>query len=285
MMEQLKQVLVAMDTKKHTQSLIGAALLVAGPFQSRITLFHAIPEVKGSPLQRPELVEFTERFLDQAEKEIAQHGPQVKSAVAFGPPVASILGAADEHQADLIMIGSGSKELNERFQLGVTAEQIVRHSPRPVWMVGPGQTSNVDRILCPVDFSPHSRKALDFAVGFARAFKADLTVLTVVEKLSNIYPGRPVIKPLEQGSYGEDRAAEFEAFLADVDFDEVKWQKVILEGEPHEEILGFIRKGGCPLIVMGSEGRTGLMRFILGSVAEKVIREVPCSTVTVKADA
>jgi len=271
--------------KDSTQNLIKAALFLARAFQAGITLFHAIPEVKGSPLEQSGLKEAAERLLQEAEKEVALHVQDVKSEIVFGPPVVRVLEASDQYQADLVMIGSGSKEAEDKFQLGVNAEQIMRYSPRPVWVVGPDQMTCVDRILCPVDFSSHSRRALDFAVSLAGVFGAELTVLTVVEKLSDLfsYAGRPIIKPHEQGSYEEDRVAELENFLRDVDFDNQRWERLVLHGEPHEEILGFVRKRGCHLIVMGSEGRTGLMRFILGSVAEKVIREVPCSTVTVKA--
>jgi len=139
-------------------------------------------------------------------------------------------------------------------------------------------------VLCPVDFSAAAGRALTNAIMLARRFKADLTVLYVTEDLSNIYPGRPLIDPTAQGSYAGEQLREFQAFLADYDFSDVRWQKMVRHGEPYKEILSYVRETGCQLMVMGSEGRTGLSRLLLGSVAEKVVRELPCSIITVKAE-
>jgi nucleotide-binding universal stress UspA family protein len=59
-------------------------------------------------------------------------------------------------------------------------------------------------------------------------------------------------------------------------------QHVLLEGEPATEIVHYARDAGIDLIVMGTHGRTGLDRLLMGSVAEKVMREAPCSVLVVK---
>ncbi|HEX3002271.1 MAG TPA: universal stress protein [Methanoregula sp.] len=284
-MAELKRILVALDMRNGMQNLIEAAAFMAHAFRSEIILYHAIPKTKGSPIKEPVLKESVEQILEQTRGALIEQVPEVRIVTDFGSPVEQILEAAEGYGVDLIAIGSGSKEPQDRFQLGITAEQIIRYSPRPVWVVKSRQKTEVERILCPVDFSDPSRRALDFALVLAGVLDAELTVLTVIEKLSNIYPNFPVVKPHEQGTYAEDRAAEFEDFLKDVDFGDVRWKRVMLQGEPHEEILRFIHEKECRLIVMGSEGRTGVGRLILGSVAEKVVREVPCSVITVKAGA
>ena len=78
--------------------------------------------------------------------------------------------------------------------------------------------------------------------------------------------------------------SRFDRFLERFDFQNVNWTRAVEKGQAHEEILAFSRKRGADLLVMGSVGRTALNRILIGSVAEKVIRELPCSVVTFKAE-
>jgi nucleotide-binding universal stress UspA family protein len=122
------------------------------------------------------------------------------------------------------------------------------------------------------------------AIHLARNFEAELTVFTAIEPLSNIY--QTLVKvPAKLGStYKKDQKAQFERFMDDFDFHNVQWKKAVCEGNPPEEILNAARTPKSDLIVMGSQGRTGVARMLIGSVAEKVIREMPCSVVTVKTE-
>jgi hypothetical protein len=87
-----------------------------------------------------------------------------------------------------------------------------------------------------------------------------------------------------QAKYAEADLQRFDRFLTDFDFHNVRWSKAVRYGRPHEQILALAREQGVDLLVMGSTGRTGLARILMGSVAEKVLREVPCSMIMVKAE-
>ncbi len=282
-MQSFDRIMLAVDLRQGTQDVLDAGAYLASQFDSEIVLFHAIPEVKGSPIPLQDLRVEAENLLDQARSGILQgRSFRIRTAVDIGPPVRSINEAAHRYDVDAIVMGSGTKEPGERFQLGFTAEQIMRYSNRPVLLIKAGQALRIDAILCPVDFSDHSSLALEHALSLARAFNAKLAVVNVVEDISNVYPGRPVLEPQTIGSYTEEQKAEFDRFLSSFDFEGVTAEKLLLLGKPHEEILKLVRDRGCHLIVMGSEGRTGFVRLIMGSVAEKVIREVPCTVLTVK---
>jgi hypothetical protein len=64
----------------------------------------------------------------------------------------------------------------------------------------------------------------------------------------------------------------------------VQWEKQVLEGTPYQEIIESARTLTPDLLIMGSTGKTGLSRILLGSTAEKIIRELPCSVITVKSE-
>lgn len=277
------RILLASDLGKDTDDLLNAGAYLAHYLSCEIILFHAIPQIKGSPLDSVELQAEARSLLSEARGRMLQKEfLRIKTDLSMGPPVKMIIGAADRHNVDAIVVGSGTKEPGEKFQLGVTAEQSMRYSERPVWVIKTGQPLRIDAILCPVDFSIHSSLALEHALSLGRIFNAKLTVVNVVEDLSNIYPGRPLLEPHTIGSYTEDQKNEFDKFLEPFDFEGLLVDKLLLQGKPHEEILKLVQERGCHLIVMGSEGKTGFTRLIMGSVAEKVTREIPCSILTVK---
>jgi universal stress protein E len=76
----------------------------------------------------------------------------------------------------------------------------------------------------------------------------------------------------------------FDSFLSKFNLIDLEWEKVIRKGEPAKEILSAISDFNIDLLVMGTTGKYGLGKMVLGSVTEKVIREVPCSFITLKSE-
>lgn len=282
-MPHIERILAATDLNPEADFCMEAAGFLANSFGCEVTLLHVIPAIPGSPLSPAKLRERAEKQLEALRERFFRAVPIVNPITTFGSVFGRILEYAGQQEADMIVIGAGAKGPGERFQLSVIAEQIVRYASEPVWLVKHSTPFRVDHILCPVDYSKHSRRALSLAVTLAKTFNARITVLTVVETLSNIYPGQPLVIPEEQMAYTEKRKAEFDAFLHDTDLNGIVLKKIIREGEPYGQILEFASEQGCQLIIMGSEGRSRLPLMLLGSVAEKVVRELPCSAVTVKA--
>lgn len=143
-------------------------------------------------------------------------------------------------------------------------------------------SAEVKRILCPVDFSDPSRRALTNAIRLARKFQADLTVLTVIEPMSSFYPSIFKVGADVEAEHAEQRQSEFERFLGEFDFLNLEWKKAVRSGRAHEQILVAAGEMQTDLIVMGTVGRTGLARMLIGSVTEKVVRNLPCSTIIVR---
>lgn len=134
-------------------------------------------------------------------------------------------------------------------------------------------------ILHPTDFSDSSTHALHIAVDLARLHQARLLVLHVVETLGadRVTYGEAVSQR-EPAGYRrrlEDELRRHVPAPAGVAVD-----YLLAEGEPEEEINRVAQKYACDLIVLGTHGRTGLRRLLLGSVAEQVIRHAPCPVLT-----
>lgn len=143
---------------------------------------------------------------------------------------------------------------------------------------------HIRRILCPVDFSDFSRRALDHALVLAHWYKARVTLLHVREiaPLAAYAPGSGVVPsalltPEDRQSIldGMKRLAESEAGTgAAVDFE-------IAQGHVANAIVAQAADARSDLIVMGTHGRSGFERLVLGSVTEKVLRKAVCPVLTV----
>ena len=146
--------------------------------------------------------------------------------------------------------------------------------------------AGIRRILCPVDTSEASRHALEHALELARRFDAGVTVLHVYRIPANVQPGVLVWaavgpRPLWELA-SEQAGVEMERFLRGFSAEDRARLDVRIEaGDPATDTVDVARDGAYDLLVMGTHGRTGARRFVLGSVAERVIRMAPCPVLTV----
>jgi nucleotide-binding universal stress UspA family protein len=140
----------------------------------------------------------------------------------------------------------------------------------------------IRRILCPVDFSEFSRRALEHAVALSRWYEAELTILHVSPLTPTIFglepaPSEAILAPFDRAAVGRELAA----FVGDTKDVRPAPQRRALAGPTVGTILAFAAEAGTDLIVLGTHGRTGFERFMLGSVTEKVVRRAPCPVLTV----
>jgi nucleotide-binding universal stress UspA family protein len=134
----------------------------------------------------------------------------------------------------------------------------------------------IKKILYPTDFSSYSNQAYFHAISLAEKHNASLTVLFVYNPDNTTTPG-------SQGDEVADRQywqGQLEQ-IRPVD-PRIPVTHVLLEGDPASEIVRYGRDAVIDLIVMGTHGRTGVERLLMGSVAERVLRDASCSVLVVK---
>jgi nucleotide-binding universal stress UspA family protein len=132
---------------------------------------------------------------------------------------------------------------------------------------------HVKRILYPTDFSSYSNQAYFHAVALAEVHKASLTVVYVW------IPGSSMTgtHTAEERRYWREQLEQIRPSN-----DAIPVQHVLLEGDPASEIVRYATDTAIDLIVMGTHGRGGLERLLVGSVTERVMRDAPCSVMAVK---
>jgi len=133
----------------------------------------------------------------------------------------------------------------------------------------------IEKILYATDFSSYSNQAYFHAVALAENHGAVLTVVHVY--VPGVKPAGGVPRGQTEQEYWHEQLEQ----IRPVD-PRIPVYHVLLEGDPAAEIVRYARHTGIDLIVLGTHGRTGLERFLMGSVAEKVLREAPCSVLVVK---
>lgn len=144
--------------------------------------------------------------------------------------------------------------------------------------------TGVRRILVPVDFSDCSRDALEYAAMMAKQFKAEVVLLHVIESqgltggFSLSVEERDHALEAVGGKLLADAAATLEG-------DGIEVAREVRKGVPYQEILKGAADHRADLIVMGTNGRAGLERLVLGSVAERIVQMGKCPVLTIRAAA
>ncbi|NBB72400.1 MAG: universal stress protein [Bacteroidetes bacterium] len=205
--------------------------------------------------------------------------------IEHASPAVAIRDYADEHDFDLVVMGTHGRRGTNRLLMGSVAEDVVRtvHCPtltvREEAAVPAGQA--VRRILVPIDFSTSSRLALDHAKELAMTYGAEIHLLHVVEEIA-----MPAAYGMEPISFAvPDIIQSSEKALAEMAEQDIGYEHVQVKsvaGYPATSILDYIDENEVDLVTIATHGRTGLDRLLLGSVAEKVVRRAACPVFTVK---
>ncbi|WP_457652949.1 universal stress protein [Rhodocaloribacter sp.] len=205
---------------------------------------------------------------------------RIRRKSAEATPV--ILEYGREHDVDLIVMGTHGHRSVDRFlndvedhwPIGKTAEQVIKLADRPVFTVGPRSSRMpdlVERVLAPVDFSGHARRALTYAKHLAKLYGVPLYVLHVVEGVGGEAPSEEAV------------LAELQRFYDSAEGPDVEMLSGVRWGTPSREILKEADRDRMDIIVLSSHGQKGLNELRLGKEAEQIIRAAPCPVFTDKA--
>ncbi|MFI5339876.1 MAG: universal stress protein [Candidatus Methylomirabilales bacterium] len=277
----------------------------------RVALAHTLPGVDATDAQ-VYAVEEAEGYLAEVERRLAPQGITVTRAVRYGHAAEEILDHAQVRRVDLIAMSTHGRTGILRLVLGSVAEAVLRASPVPVLLLramapAPSHAGDAARgvtavvrerpadlraptfrhILCPVDFSTQSDGAMECAGDLAQRFHADLTVLHVVYDPLDITCSHIPHPPLEQ--LREEMIREAERVLQRRVRRRLRFlpraKTMVVAGPPYRQIVRYAQEHHADLIVMGTQGLTGLDRLIMGSTAERVVRTAPCPVVSIRAAA
>jgi nucleotide-binding universal stress UspA family protein len=224
----------------------------------------------------------------------------VESARAGGLPVEILLDeglnvahAVEERaqslSADLITLGAHGRTGFQRLVLGSVAERVLRVARCPVMTVPahepattPRSPTALQRVICPIDFSPASSRAIEYAASLASQADARLTVMHAIE-----LPVDPVDTPPDFHDYRQRLVAEARDRMRHALTDNIRQtcevDELLLVGRAYKEILRVAQDQFADLIVMGVQGRGAVDLMFFGSTTNHVVRQAACPVLTIRA--
>ena len=292
----LKNILVPIDFSDFSDKALEYALQLAENFESSLTILHAIVLFQDDVGEEERVQEY-ENWIKRREQKIHSQmkknlhkakvkNIKVKSVILRGINAAdAILDYLDNHPFDLIVMGTHGRTGLKHFLLGSISEKVVRLSPIPVLTIHRSLTEfKLTKILVPIDFSIPSKDAADEAIVFSSFYEAVLEFIHVIEQ--DIHPsfyasGIESIFEIDKGL--QKRVLEnLQEFLADQLPPHIQTNYLVREGKAHREIVDYAKENEIDLIVIATQGLTGLDYALLGSTTEKVVRWATCPVLTVK---
>jgi len=181
-------------------------------------------------------------------------------------PHAAIVAAAEKIRPDLIIMGRCGKSALARILMGNVTARVIGHSPVNVLVAPQGVPLNFQRLLIASDGSPFSEAAWTEALTLAKTMGSALIGVSVAAADRDIPAATEVVRGLEA-------AASQQGIALDT---------MIPVGRPEEGIVKAAEFKQASLIILGSHGRTGLKRLLMGSVAERVIGNAKCPVLVVR---
>jgi nucleotide-binding universal stress UspA family protein len=231
-----------------------------------------------------EIVDVLERegaeIVETAADRAADRGIETVTKVLQGGVAETITMYAGKYEMDLVAMPTRGRTGFDRLLLGSTTERVVRESAVPVLSIRPdGETARYPyrNILVPTDGSERADDALDRALTLADRTDATVHVLTVVDVGTVGGEGYSGVDALIEGA-GET-VVEAAATAEEAGVDSV--EAVEVGSSAARGIQSYIDENDIDLVVMGTQGRTGVKRYLLGSVAERTVRTSPVPVLTV----
>lgn len=298
----LGRVLIGSSLEKDSNLVVSIGAAVASAAHAKIHLVHVAPvePVASGPDTGGLLpgicqddTECRERLLwDQAERQGLDPEELSGLKVLTGTPHREIVETARRIGAGLIVVGASEPgaHLGTRL-LGSTAERVVRQAACPVLVVRGALPIPPRRVLLPIDLSAASADAVRCGLHLLGQISGGAAVeieafyaLDFLTELEFLHPHMPWLTTSQQVE--RHTASELEQFvLAACEEAPGKVRTEMRLGDAREEILDELVRKPADLVVLGTHGRSGLDRLLLGSVASAVLRRAPCSVLMVPPDA
>lgn len=281
----IKNILVATDLTQDSAPAHTAAAFLAERLGANLVIFHVIGELdQRYEILLNDMAAHMRRAADEAIDAASQvlgrkHKVKITTVVRDGAVVEELAAAIKEHKIDLLVMGTGAVHTGDPHRLGITAKRIAHKIAHDMVFVRPGSEGPWDRIMATTDFSGPSGEALQRACVIAKQFGVKsfpvIHSLVVPETFLRIgLDETDVTNKLK--AYAEK---EFKEWLAKYSADTkgLTIDPVIRVGSPSEVVVIEARNRNTQLIVVGSQGRTASAAVLLGNVAERIIRDAPCS--------
>lgn len=296
-----RTILLATDFQAPARKAFAHAVSLAARFHAKLVILHVMKAVAAGPHGSGLGSRYLGPIKTAAMLELgrlaraAQHaGVKTETRLLCGIPWACILDAAEKMRPELIALGTHGKVGWDRLQLGSTAEAVVREAPCPVLTVHAMVSGDAFRhparvrlrkFLVGTDLSGSTPVVLRHAAGLAKRLDASLLLVHAFgpgakrRGMNQTFAMKKGTSVLSQ----DRRRQELNRWISMLQAQGLPVEGRCLAGLPVETILGEAARWEADVVIVGTAGRRGLSRLMLGSVAEGVIRRAGCPVLVVGA--
>jgi nucleotide-binding universal stress UspA family protein len=267
-------VLAATDLGKGSLPALQYARLFADAFDAKLTVIYSDPIVYPIDTIGPSQAMFImppPEHDERLRKDLVDHvapvmtGRQYEIELTMGQPIAAILETAAERSADLIVTGSHLREGWKRLLLGSVSDGVQHESLCPVLTVSGGHDDDrrITNILCPVNFTDVARDALAAAAQLAKAFRARLFVVHVIEA--------------DEVKSAPDDEAKIRQWIGPELQASCSYREIVVRGGPAERVLDCAEDIGANLLVIGAQHNAS----VIGATTERLIHVASCPVLVI----
>lgn len=287
----IKRIIVPLDGSEHSESALPYAVSFAKALGASVVLLHAVSEPVIDMFADEQIIwDNIDELRESARRASAEYLQRVSARLTadgitnivhnvYGVAADVILDYATSGSGDLIAMSTHGRSGIRRFVMGSVATRVVNGTDTPLLLVQPQEEAGADvgvtSVLVPLDMSPHSEEVLPLTRELAKAMKLDMSLIMVIPTLSQLFVGtEPAAYPtnaLEQvDKYAREYLKEKAEQIQSEDGLKVSWK--VVQGDIGRGITDDADSQANSMIAMSTHGRTGLRRWVLGSVTDKVIR-------------
>ena len=296
-MDQIQTIVVAIDFSQPSAAAAIQAERLARRNRARLHVVHVIEELAitdlyhefGNSVVQADVAETSarERLADFLQ-ELGIAPDQGELHIVVGSPFVDLLRLVRDVSADLLVLGSNGTVHTDA--VGTVASKCVRKAPTKVMLVRDPHRTPYTKIVACVDFSEASRAAVTQAMHVARQDEASLQIVhafTPPWRMLHYRLPTPEALPEFQKKYEAQMEARLKKFAEDcndgandvgMDFGLIECMK------PAYGVIEHLRNSGADLVVLTTRGRTGLKVLLMGTTAERIVRDSPCSVLAIKPD-
>lgn len=274
MMGKYRKILVAVDDSAASMHALEEAFKLARCEQCWLTVVSVVPTYEGDLDMTAfgnvakALSEPCQRALGEAQKRASERKMLIKTVCEQGEPFERISDLAEAENCDVIVVGRSTKSNMKQAAIGSVTARVIGYGQKDVLVVPPAAHIGWSSILLATDGSRFSKVAEKKALALAKAYGATLHVMMAVDLPAEFYG--------EAFDVVERLIHEAKSYLAQVRTravsSGVQVEVAVREGRTTDVLLTYAQERNIDILILGSHGRTGLRRLLMGSVAENIIK-------------
>jgi len=265
-----RKILTALDGSKASESILPYLESLLRFEDANVTLARVLPSnwIKEK--------DEAQKYLKDLAGTLEEKGAVVDTVVLYGDPAAQLAKHAAENHYDLLLMCTKGKTGLKRLLLGSVTEKLLKIATVPVLVAHPlakeSPTPRIRRIVVPLDGFHRASSIIPVVAALAKAMQASVALVTVVSATQKL---EMPVEVLSQNLFRQQKELEDQG---------IKVELAVPFGDPARETLSFAEMNHADLVAIATHGRSGLERFLKGSVTEEILHQTRMPMLVLRTD-